>query len=386
MIETTAPVQSLVDEMVKCICGDEYPANSYGAGFIRGSGMCENCDAAQPAKDVAPVAVPGWKLVPLNATQEMWAAYRNADNGNILFHQAYRAMLAAAPTPTAPQSHIIRAAYEVLLGCVKRPEIAALIDAPGVENIAKQLNSLLPGPSDTAAPEQQGQWVRVTPELIQHAQELQDDWCADAQEGGIDGARPLPHWILDVLSSAGGTAAPEQAEQAAIQELLPDEIHQMAVEEGQPAEDGNGYAFTAEEFDLFIDRLLTKAAPPAQQLDDYPPCDYCGATVDYMPWHGSGMLNGIESRHIHACNDCRHMLPATHPAAPGDTAAPDLKLCGINVVVDEAMAPGEMKMVSGVDAVTALKELLERLGPAERLAYCLGWSGELRALLEARHD
>lgn len=62
---------------------------------------------------------------------------------------------AVAPTPPAQQSHIIRAAYEVLLGCVKRPEIAALIDAPGVEKIAKQLNDLLPGYGDTAATEQQ---------------------------------------------------------------------------------------------------------------------------------------------------------------------------------------------------------------------------------------
>jgi hypothetical protein len=41
----------------------------------------------------------------------------------------------------------------------------------------------------------------------------------------------------------------------------PDQIHQMAFEEGQPAENGDGYLFTAEEFDLFVDRLLTAAAP-----------------------------------------------------------------------------------------------------------------------------
>lgn len=36
---------------VRCMCGDEYPHDSYGAGFIAGSGMCENCDAAIPAKE-----------------------------------------------------------------------------------------------------------------------------------------------------------------------------------------------------------------------------------------------------------------------------------------------------------------------------------------------
>lgn len=41
-------------------------------------------------------------------------------------------------------------------------------------------------------------------------------------------------------------------------ELLADEIHQMAFEEGQPADNGDGYLFTAEEFDLFVERLLAR--------------------------------------------------------------------------------------------------------------------------------
>lgn len=45
--------------------------------------------------------------------------------------------------------------------------------------------------------------------------------------------------------------------------------------------------------------------------DSYPPCDYCGNTPDHHPWHGSGILNGVESRHIHACNTCRHLLPGS---------------------------------------------------------------------------
>jgi len=47
--------------LVVCACGDQYPATSYGAGFIHGSGMCENCDAALPARDIltAPEPVQG---------------------------------------------------------------------------------------------------------------------------------------------------------------------------------------------------------------------------------------------------------------------------------------------------------------------------------------
>lgn len=45
---------------VRCPCGDEYPADSYDAGFIAGSGMCQNCDAAMPPKDIpAPVEQAG---------------------------------------------------------------------------------------------------------------------------------------------------------------------------------------------------------------------------------------------------------------------------------------------------------------------------------------
>ncbi|MFU3458066.1 hypothetical protein ACM7KX_29965 [Pseudomonas aeruginosa] len=37
---------------VRCPCGTEFPADSYDAGFIAGSGMCQNCDAAMPPKDI----------------------------------------------------------------------------------------------------------------------------------------------------------------------------------------------------------------------------------------------------------------------------------------------------------------------------------------------
>ncbi|MHC9112235.1 hypothetical protein [Pseudomonas aeruginosa] len=51
---------------------------------------------------------------------------------------------------------------------------------------------------------------------------------------------------------------------------MPDEIHQMAFEEGQPAEDGDGYLFSAEEFDLFVQRLLDSCAAPVAQPEEMP--------------------------------------------------------------------------------------------------------------------
>lgn len=38
-------------------------------------------------------------------------------------------------------------------------------------------------------------------------------------------------------------------------------------------------------------------------------CDICHVVVT-DPWHGSGVLNGKVSKHIHACDDCRDKLPA----------------------------------------------------------------------------
>lgn len=51
MIGATQPASQHGDP-TRCACGDAYPATSYGAGFIDGSGMCPNCDAAIPAKDI----------------------------------------------------------------------------------------------------------------------------------------------------------------------------------------------------------------------------------------------------------------------------------------------------------------------------------------------
>lgn len=47
---SSQPVASArTDKMVWCACGDGYPADSYGAGFIDAAGHCENCDAAEHA-------------------------------------------------------------------------------------------------------------------------------------------------------------------------------------------------------------------------------------------------------------------------------------------------------------------------------------------------
>lgn len=69
-------------------------------------------------------------------------------------------------------------------------------------------------------------------------------------------------------------AAPvsEAKAQGVVQWPEADEIMQMAFEEGQPADDASGYCFELEEFDLFIERLMSEvarlnAAPAAPAAD-----------------------------------------------------------------------------------------------------------------------
>ncbi|MGT0006066.1 hypothetical protein ACVNNF_11175 [Pseudomonas aeruginosa] len=72
----------------------------------------------------------------------------------------------------------------------------------------------------------------------------------------------------------------------------PDEIHQMAFEEGQPAEDGDGYLFSAEEFDLFVQRLLDScAAPVAQAQHSVPEWTSSKPAVEGAYWvRGNGLV------------------------------------------------------------------------------------------------
>lgn len=57
--------------------------------------------AARPSLSAQAVG-DGWVLVPREPTEEMWSAFRANDYQDSQFHPAYRAMIAAAPTPPQP--------------------------------------------------------------------------------------------------------------------------------------------------------------------------------------------------------------------------------------------------------------------------------------------
>lgn len=67
---------------VRCPCGAEFQADSYDAGFIAGSGMCQNCDAAMPPKDIpAPVEQAGGDERVIGWRERILAAHPNSDPG-----------------------------------------------------------------------------------------------------------------------------------------------------------------------------------------------------------------------------------------------------------------------------------------------------------------
>jgi len=72
-------------------------------------------------------------------------------------------------------------------------------------------------------------------------------------------------------------AAPvsEAKAQGVVQWPEADEIMQMAFEEGQPADDASGYCFELEEFDLFIERLMSEVARLNAAPAQHPKCKTC---------------------------------------------------------------------------------------------------------------
>lgn len=77
---------------------------------------------------------------------------------------------------------------------------------------------------------------------------------------------------LEYEAQVNAAPVSEARAQGVVQWPDADEIMQMAFEEGQPADDASGYCFELEEFDLFIERLMSEvarlnAAPAAPAAD-----------------------------------------------------------------------------------------------------------------------
>ncbi|HFT7365043.1 TPA: hypothetical protein ACGRV9_006506 [Pseudomonas aeruginosa] len=342
---------------VRCPCGDEFPADSYDAGFIAGSGMCQNCDAAMPPKDIpAPVeqaggderdfqakgaqevpspvskeydrhlisllrkgeALPGHQEEAADEIERLrdWNDHLNNTvlpnilNPNFLMLMKGGERLLDLCTKDgefigvslndmkdlfdwmvthariAPdQAALAQPSGEVV---VTKNESGAIVSVTRQDKEGRVLSVIAESATLTAQaekaeverPEVVARVVHSNPVVLGQCGPLNanDELMTVAQH-----AASVARWaemfnrVEQQRDAALARVASLESKLAELekQDLVdvpgPDEIHQIAFEEGQPADDGDGYLFSAEEFDLFVQRLLDSCAAPvaqAQQLHD----------------------------------------------------------------------------------------------------------------------
>lgn len=85
----------VAERQVSCACGDLYPADSFGAGFITATGHCQNCEAAHQAEQPVNQEPTGY-----------WQGTFNTEGGAILYEvkqvPAFGAIYPNIPLYTAP--------------------------------------------------------------------------------------------------------------------------------------------------------------------------------------------------------------------------------------------------------------------------------------------
>ena len=155
-----------------------------------------------------------------------------------------------------------------------------------------------------------------------------------ARAGTIEGGVPLlmvepQNWKATPLYAA---PVSEAKAQGVVQWPDADEIMQMAFEEGQPADDASGYCFELEEFDLFIDRLMSEVArlntAPVQRVSV--PDGW--KLVPVEPTHemlGAALMNQVE------CLDAIAVIRADYKAMLA--AAPAAPAADAGMVLEQAM-------------------------------------------------
>ncbi|HGP1078864.1 TPA: hypothetical protein ACLF0Q_000690 [Pseudomonas aeruginosa] len=143
----------------------------------------------------------------------------------------------------------------------ERPDVVAVVRAQGFGRVCEaDANAIYQHCSDgetlmTVAQHERiaaSRWERAMDLMGEHVARISDKLTAERDAA-----------LARVASLESKLAELEKQEPAGAP--MPDEIHQMAFEEGQPAEDGDGYIFSAEEFDLFVQRLLDSCAAPVAQ-------------------------------------------------------------------------------------------------------------------------
>lgn len=334
---------------VRCPCGDEYPADSYDAGFIAGSGMCQNCDAALPPKDICTCPSGDGSLrwpCPKHPAVEQAGGDERAVDGKpratkcpdcgkgdlmpgdlctcgyetdpaagyacsecdgsgdgcvgevcrecdgtgwfVTPEQARAALaqpsqaIAAAPTYQFQSREIGESDwapcdFRWYLYCSKSPEMDTRVVEVAAQPSPVQAEAEVERPIVSFEKYMQVMYDRdenakrldaalAEVERLRQFERICEGLPQDAIDGGwtVQGIRAHSKQLEEQLKVALARVA-ELEKQDLVDVPGPDEIHQMAFEEGQPADDGDGYLFSAEEFDLFVQRLLDSCAAHVAQ-------------------------------------------------------------------------------------------------------------------------
>ena len=310
--------------------------------------------AAGQATAAQAVVPAGWKLVPVDATDEMVRAtdkvnFENGDTDGTM-HNVWNVMIAAAPATQQPEGDVV--AYldvgangyldlgselsEDALQQLPKGRHALVI--AGTYGIAGYVAALQPAPATQQAREVsdamvlaalQVQYPATYSQYLRHPAD--GPKTSIRTEAEIDTARRMIAAALAAISQPSPTAqAAESAEPAgAGYAALPDA---KTLGEAVAAWIGVETRGARNWVDTTVDRLgfavrsvvgdMLRAShgQASSQAGEYPAlvCDYCGAlTPD--PWHSSGMLHGKMSKHIHSCDAC-----AARGQAP---AQPDCLTC-----------------------------------------------------------
>ena len=138
---------------------------------------------------------------------------------------------------------------------------------------------------------------------------------------------------LECEAQVNAAPVSEAKAQGVVQWPEADEIMQMAFEEGQPADDASGYCFELEEFDLFIERLMSEVArlnaAPVQQVSvpdgwKLVPVEPTPKMIDATWYHEIDMSCGIESQGARNKRIYEAMLAAAPEAPAADAGLVDM--------------------------------------------------------------
>jgi hypothetical protein len=136
------PAAGLADlTAVRCqCCAAEYPHDSYDAGFIAGSGMCQACDAAMPPKDlpaagsaVEEVEVVAWMWRDLNG--DMQFNYMHPEGQELMTVAQHERIVAALSAQQSAHVSVLRETLEN----ARRAMFAVLNQEPRMKAVAKRV-------------------------------------------------------------------------------------------------------------------------------------------------------------------------------------------------------------------------------------------------------